>query len=150
MNPVSVLGHTVPVLESSVIILISFPHFPLSRYHLLGISCPSCVSCCSLLLSKASCAKSHPQPHPPGFVPSRLKLSGAAVQGKGSSPKLWVFSWPNCTICKYLRAMEKVRIKTIKLVDLGGKWKSVWELGGGRKKDLFVGKEDETNSLFFS
>lgn len=46
--------------------------------------------------------------------------------------------------------MEKVRIKIIKLVDLGGKWKSVWELGGGGKKDLFVGKEDETNSLFFS
>lgn len=36
MNAVSVLGHSVPVLESSVIIVISFPHFPLSRYHCLA------------------------------------------------------------------------------------------------------------------
>lgn len=48
------------------------------------------------------------------FFPSWFYQGDTTIEGKVSSPKLWVFSRPDMTKYKYLRAIEQVRKKIVK------------------------------------
>lgn len=150
VNPVPVMGHVIPVCWFGVFCNYSneLVSFSSQQVSLLDISYSLCIFCCLYFC---------PKWFVPNFILSHIRVvlfhhnfnSDATIEGKGSSPKLQVFSWPNMTIGKYLREMEQVRKKIIKT----GRFRSEAEIcaeNRRERKQWSVCRERTLVVLFFT